>query len=225
MEKIESFVSNYELWYFRFQLGEACGLWVAPSWTATVPIQTRWSRTLFSPISSWTGLNHAAAQPRQGQGVAGIKQRVLTARSPTFWFCISLTQALRAGDIHQVRHGVLLKVVFHPIDGFYWVLQVGSMFSNVGSAAIHVSQRLHAQWWQRCFATAWELKRWQRCGDRLSQLQGRIKFPPVTSFTVGGVTHKLPMRSIGPPEAISTFCQKKVFSSIWVASQHRSTEK
>ena len=74
------------------------------------------------------------------------------------------------------------------------------MFCHVHSAAIHVSQRLHAQWWQRCFATASEWNRWQRRCNRLSQLQGKIKFPPPTSFTVEGVTHDLPMKSACPPE-------------------------
>ena len=60
--------------------------------------------------------------------------------------------------------------------------------------------RFHAQWWQRCFATASEWNKWQRRCNRLSQLQGRIKFPPLTSFTVEGVTHNLPMKSVGPPE-------------------------
>ena len=79
--------------------------------------------------SSCTGLNHPAAKhPRRGQGVAGIKQRVLMAKSRTFWFCISLNQALRAGDIHQVHHGVLSKVVSHRLDSFYWLLQLATMF-------------------------------------------------------------------------------------------------
>ena len=74
------------------------------------------------------------------------------------------------------------------------------MFCRLHSATIHVSQRFHAQWWQRCFATASEWNRWHRRCHRLSQLQGRIKFPPPTSFTVEGVTHDLPMRSVGPPQ-------------------------
>ena len=74
------------------------------------------------------------------------------------------------------------------------------MFCQLGCAGIHVSRRLHAQWWQRCFATPSEWNRWQRRHNRLSQLQGRIKFPPPTSITVEGVTHNLPMRSVGPPE-------------------------
>ena len=82
------------------------------------------SSTLLSPLSSWTGLNHAA--------MAGIKQRVLMAKSPTFWFCISLNQALRAGDIHQVHHGVISKVtvIFHRLDSFYWLLQLATMFCH-----------------------------------------------------------------------------------------------
>ena len=78
--------------------------------------------------------------------------------------------------------------------------QIGSMFRHVHSAAVHVSQRLQAQWWQRFFATPSEWNRWQRRCNRLSQLQGRIKFPPLASFTVEGVTHDLPMKSVGPPE-------------------------
>ena len=74
------------------------------------------------------------------------------------------------------------------------------MFCQLGCAGIHVSRRLHAQWWQRCFATPSEWNRWQRRCNSLSQLQGRIKFPPPTSITVDGVTHNLPMRSVGPPE-------------------------
>ena len=91
------------------------------------------SSTLLSPLSSWTGLNHAAAKhPRRGQGVAGIKQRVLMARSRTFWFCISLNQASTAGDIHQVHHGVISKVtvIFHRIDSFYWLLQLAAVFCH-----------------------------------------------------------------------------------------------
>ena len=74
------------------------------------------------------------------------------------------------------------------------------MFCHVHSAAIHVSKRLYAQWWQRCFATPSEWNRWQRRCNRLSQLQRRINFPPPTSFTVEGVTHDLPMKSVAPPE-------------------------
>ena len=74
------------------------------------------------------------------------------------------------------------------------------MFCQLGCAGIHVPRRLHAQWWQRCFATPSEWNRWQRRCNRLSQLQGRIKFPPPTSITVEGVTHDLPMRSVGPSE-------------------------
>ena len=77
---------------------------------------------------------------------------------------------------------------------------MGSMFCHVHSAAIHVSQRLYAQWWRRCFATPSEWNWWQRRCNRLSELQGRIKFPPLTSFTVEGETHDLPMKSVGPPE-------------------------
>ena len=78
--------------------------------------------------------------------------------------------------------------------------ELGSMFCHVHSATIHLSQRLHAQWWQRFFATPSEWNRWQRRCNRLSQLQGRIKLPPPTSFTVEGVTHDLPMKSVGSPE-------------------------
>ena len=74
------------------------------------------------------------------------------------------------------------------------------MFCQLGCAGIHLSRRLHAQWLQRCFATPSEWNRWQRRCSRLSQLQGRIKFPPPTSVTVEGVTHNIPMRSVGPPE-------------------------
>ena len=82
----------------------------------------------------------------------------------------------------------------------YFFSQPGSMFCQLGCVGIHVSRRLHAQWWQRCFATPSEWNRWQRRCNRLSQLQGRIKFPPPTSITVEGVTHDLPVRAVGPPE-------------------------
>ena len=78
--------------------------------------------------------------------------------------------------------------------------QLGSMFCHVHPAAIHVAQRFHARWWQRCFATPSEWNRWQRRCNRLAQLQGRIKFPPPASFTVEGVTHDLPMKSVALPE-------------------------
>ena len=74
------------------------------------------------------------------------------------------------------------------------------MFCNISSAVIHVSQRLHPHWWQRCLVTASEWKRWQRCCDRLTKLQQRIKFPRPTSVTVKGVTYALPLKTVGPPE-------------------------
>ena len=83
---------------------------------------------------------------------------------------------------------------------FCCIFQTGSMFCQLGCVGIHVNRRLHAQWWHRCFATASEWNRWQRRCNRLSQLQGRIKFPPPTSITVEGVTHNLPVRTVGPPE-------------------------
>ena len=78
--------------------------------------------------------------------------------------------------------------------------QLGSMFCQLGCVAIHVDRRLHPQWWQRCFATASEWKRWQRCCDRLTQLQQKVQFPQLKSFTVEGVTHTLPLQSVGPPK-------------------------
>ena len=74
------------------------------------------------------------------------------------------------------------------------------MFFRVGCATVHVSQRLHPQWWQRCFATASEWNRWQRRCDRLTKLQQRIKFPQPKSVTVEGITYALPLKAVGPPK-------------------------
>ena len=74
------------------------------------------------------------------------------------------------------------------------------MFCSFCFTAIHVSRRLHPHWWQRCFATASEWKRWQRRCDRLTQLQQRIKFPQPKSITVEGVTYALPLANAGPPK-------------------------
>ena len=78
--------------------------------------------------------------------------------------------------------------------------QLGSMFCQLGCVAIHVDRRLHPQWWQRCFATASEWKRWQRCCDRLTQIQQKVKFPQLKSIAVEGVTHTLPLQAVGPPK-------------------------
>ena len=127
MEKIGSFVSNsYDFLDFSWEKLVAFESHLAvqqPSELKLVAVSLKYlSSTLLSPLSSWTGLNHAA--------MAGIKQRVLMARSPTFWVCISLNQALRAGDIHQVHHGVLSKVVSHRLDSFYCLLQLATMFCH-----------------------------------------------------------------------------------------------
>ena len=74
------------------------------------------------------------------------------------------------------------------------------MFFRIGCTAIHVARRLHPQWWQRCLVTASEWKRWQRCCDRLTKLQQRIKFPQQKSFTVESATYSLPLKAVGPPE-------------------------
>ena len=74
------------------------------------------------------------------------------------------------------------------------------MFCSVGFTAIHVSQRLHPQWWQRCFATASEWKSWQRRCDRLTKLQQRIKFPQPTFVTVEGIAYALPLKAVDPPK-------------------------
>ena len=183
MEKIGSFVSNsYDILDFSWEKLVAFESHLAvqqPSELKLVAVSLKYlSSTLLSPLSSWTGLNHAATKhPRREQSVAGIKQRVLMARSRTFWFCISLNQASRAGDIHQVHHGVLSKL--YLIASIVFI----AYFS-----------------WQRCVATASEWKRWQRRCDRLTKLQQRIKFPLLKSITVEGVTHNLPLKSVGPPE-------------------------
>ena len=78
--------------------------------------------------------------------------------------------------------------------------QLGSMLFRVVCATVHVSRRLHPQWWRRCLATASEWNLWQRRCDRLTWLQQRIKFPLATSFTAEGVTYKLPLKAVGPPE-------------------------
>ena len=57
--------------------------------------------------------------------------------------------------------------------------------------------RLH-----RCITT--ELGRWQRRYDRLSQLQQRIRFPPVDTIAFGSEACQLPLRSIDPERAPST---------------------
>ena len=68
-----------------------------------------------------------------------------------------------------------------------------------------LSGRLHFQLCQRFFATnASELQRWQRRCDRLTQLQRRIKFKPVESFTVGERTFPLPLATVGPPSSAPT---------------------
>ena len=53
----------------------------------------------------------------------------------------------------------------------------------------------------RCITT--ELGRWQRRCDRLTQLQARIRFPPVETITVGGETYQLPLRTVQPTRAPS----------------------
>lgn len=52
--------------------------------------------------------------------------------------------------------------------------------------------------WQRRFATA-EFNKWQRCCDRLTQLQRRIKFPRLEEFTTETGTYRLPLKAVGPP--------------------------
>ena len=87
-------------------------------------------------------------------------------------------------------------------EGFFSFLAglLGSMSFRVGCATVHVSRRLHLQWWQRCFATASEWNRWQRRCNRLTELQQRIKFPQPKSVAVDGVAYTLPLRNMGPPE-------------------------
>ena len=75
------------------------------------------------------------------------------------------------------------------------------MFTKI--AALCGKQSL--QLCQRFFATnASELHRWQRRCDRLTQLQRRIKFRPVESFTVGDRTFALPLAAVGPPSSAPT---------------------
>ena len=62
-----------------------------------------------------------------------------------------------------------------------------------------LSRGLLLQLCQRLFATnASALQRWQRRCDRLTQLQRRIKFKPVESFTVSERTFVLPLSKAGP---------------------------
>eukprot|EP00434_Breviolum_minutum_P013534 symbB.v1.2.011927.t2/scaffold809.1/size160600/6 len=73
-------------------------------------------------------------------------------------------------------------------------------YATIESMMERLSKRVSARTSGKCFATPSEWNRWQRRCHRLSQLQGRIKLPLLTSFTVEGVTHDLPMKSVGPPE-------------------------
>ena len=98
----------------------------------------------------------------------------------------------------------LTKLAFtrkrHELLFLLFAAQSGSMSFRVGCVTVHVSQRLHPHCWQRCLVTASEWKRWQRCCDRLTKLQQRIKFPQPVSVTVKGVTYALPLKNMGPPE-------------------------
>ena len=65
--------------------------------------------------------------------------------------------------------------------------------------------RQHFQLCYRFFASnAGELQRWQRRCDRLTQLQRRIKFKPVESFTVGDKIFTLPLAKVDPPTSAPT---------------------
>ena len=45
---------------------------------------------------------------------------------------------------------------------------------------------------------ATNLDRWQRCCDRLTQLQRKIRFPPLQTITVNGRTYQLPLSTTEP---------------------------
>ena len=65
--------------------------------------------------------------------------------------------------------------------------------------------KLPVQLCSRFFATASELAKWERCCNRLTQLQRRLRFPPLESFTVAGdKTYTLPLKALGPPSRLPT---------------------
>ena len=68
------------------------------------------------------------------------------------------------------------------------------MVYHFGRFAAASCWRFHAWSWQRCFATA-DLAKWQRLCSRLMQLQGRIRYPPLKSITVGDETYHLPLKA------------------------------
>ena len=53
-----------------------------------------------------------------------------------------------------------------------------------------------------------EIRRWERFCDRLTQLQRRIKFAPLESFTVGDRTFPLPLETTGPSSGCP--CQEEI---------------
>ena len=57
---------------------------------------------------------------------------------------------------------------------------------------------LRVSWWQRCSATSVELTKWRRRCERLVQLQGRIRYPPLKSVRVEDETYQLPLRATDP---------------------------
>ena len=63
---------------------------------------------------------------------------------------------------------------------------------------------LHVNPFPRYILTTSELNTWQRRCDRLTQLQRRIKFPPLTSITVGNSMFRLPLAAVGPPSDFPT---------------------
>ena len=52
--------------------------------------------------------------------------------------------------------------------------------------------------------TSRKIERWERHCNRLMQLQRRIRFPPLESFTVGDKTYMLPLKALGPPSHLPT---------------------
>ena len=69
-------------------------------------------------------------------------------------------------------------------------------FSRFASASF----RFNVFSWQRCFAATADLTKWQRRCARLTRLQQRISYPPMKSITVEDETHKLPLKTVGPPK-------------------------
>ena len=65
---------------------------------------------------------------------------------------------------------------------------LAALSGNAGSKKFETRQIL------RCFSTfGTDLDRWQRRCDRLTQLQRRIRFPPLETISVGGKDIKLPL--------------------------------